>query len=675
MNYHRATSRVWGVIAAVILALGQGVMAGDAISAGEVQTRSTWACLGINWHFAGDDNRNASAAVEFRRKGTTPWRPALPLWVHDFEKTLMFSGSVFRLAPGTEYEVKLTLTDPDGGGEEKIVTATTNEYPRMPGKTVAVAGGLAEAQQQAAPGTVMLLKAGTYPGLTLSKSGRPGQPIVYRPAGDGEVIIDGTIEISSDYVWLHGLTLRSADRAIKGGGKGVTITACKAKAHYTIHTNEGGDGFFIADNVLTGDCAGKFSFGGEGVDFGKGAGGGHAVCYNEITDAADGVSYGGGNIDVYSNYIHETVDDFIEPDYSLENYRLWDNRCYNSMCGFSFQPMKGGPWYVFNNLAVGNYLHALKVKDISGATVLYGNTMLTKSAQLGQAADIFRGTLVNNLWLRCTDGALGEGGKFRPGKNPTMIDYNAYGAGKELFRKCDYEELAEKQGWDKHSLRVEYDKLFVQPVKVPAGSPRYGEGVGKLIPADWKFEHNLLVPKADSKIIDAGTVLPNLTGPFLGKAPDIGAHEAGLGTAWYGPRTWDLEAGLAYGLPAGWKKLPPDKASQFSSLGCPPAKAGSVLLAGESPKVFALLAVEPARGEVRWEKARQFVGEKTSAETPVLEYQDGFYMRLYARERNAVLLVARVEPEGVLYVTIGCSKADLPQARLTMFQFARSLFR
>ncbi|KKL53201.1 hypothetical protein LCGC14_2277820, partial [marine sediment metagenome] len=42
---------------------------------------------------------------------------------------------------------------------------------------------------------------------------------------------------------------------------------------------------------------------------------------------------------------------------------------------------------------------------------------------------------------------------------------------------------------------------------------------------------------------------------------------------------------------------------------------------------------------------------------------------------NAALVAARVEPEGVLYVTAGCRSQDLPAVRLKMFQFMRSLCR
>ncbi len=142
-----------------------GLRGQDGVSSGRIETKSTWSCMGISWHVQGDDNRNASVATHFRRSGTEEWKPALELWRHEFEETRMFSGSVFRLAPGTAYEFRLRMNDPDGGSVDRIVTANTLEVPRMPRRMLDVrAGGLVEAQKLAAPGIA-----------ESSPSGGPGQ--------------------------------------------------------------------------------------------------------------------------------------------------------------------------------------------------------------------------------------------------------------------------------------------------------------------------------------------------------------------------------------------------------------------------------------------------------------------------------------------------------------------
>jgi hypothetical protein len=43
--------------------------------------------------------------------------------------------------------------------------------------------------------------------------------------------------------------------------------------------------------------------------------------------------------------------------------------------------------------------------------------------------------------------------------------------------------------------------------------------------------------KPAAKAVDAGTVLPNINDGFAGKAPDLGAYEAGQTIPIYGPRS------------------------------------------------------------------------------------------------------------------------------------------
>jgi hypothetical protein len=60
----------------------------------------------------------------YRQKGDPLWKQALPLLRLQSEPTVsgpmaytapnMFAGSIFDLEPGTEYECRFVLTDPDG---------------------------------------------------------------------------------------------------------------------------------------------------------------------------------------------------------------------------------------------------------------------------------------------------------------------------------------------------------------------------------------------------------------------------------------------------------------------------------------------------------------------------------------------------------------------------------
>src|SRR5689334_23318102 len=94
--------------------------------------------LGFEWLIRGDDNRNASVEVAFRKAGEGAWKKGLPLFrlqgeeiyqgqgVFDVISPNMFAGSILDLEPDTTYDARFVLTDPDGlaGQSGKSVTRT-----------------------------------------------------------------------------------------------------------------------------------------------------------------------------------------------------------------------------------------------------------------------------------------------------------------------------------------------------------------------------------------------------------------------------------------------------------------------------------------------------------------------------------------------------------------------
>src|SRR5215813_14590182 len=77
--------------------------------------------LGFEWFIEGDDNRNATVEVQYRKKGETAWKAALPLLrLHgeeiyngaqlDVVSPNMFAGSILDLEPDTEYECTFKLS-------------------------------------------------------------------------------------------------------------------------------------------------------------------------------------------------------------------------------------------------------------------------------------------------------------------------------------------------------------------------------------------------------------------------------------------------------------------------------------------------------------------------------------------------------------------------------------
>lgn len=96
--------------------------------------------IGLEWRIKGDDNRNAAVAVDYREVGSSAWHKALPLVrsqgervgnlvpprpdfhpdPNNYTNPNMFAGSILDLEPGTAYEVRLTLSDPDGVKGKKL---------------------------------------------------------------------------------------------------------------------------------------------------------------------------------------------------------------------------------------------------------------------------------------------------------------------------------------------------------------------------------------------------------------------------------------------------------------------------------------------------------------------------------------------------------------------------
>ena len=113
-------------------------LAQDTSAVGAVSTPNpTLEHISIEWPFSGDDNEDGSVALRFREVGAGTWRvghrlfrvPAGSNVGHSW--TQRHAGSVFGLAPGTNYEIELTLSDPDGGGTTRTAMVSTCPVPRI----------------------------------------------------------------------------------------------------------------------------------------------------------------------------------------------------------------------------------------------------------------------------------------------------------------------------------------------------------------------------------------------------------------------------------------------------------------------------------------------------------------------------------------------------------------
>jgi hypothetical protein len=281
---------------------------------------ATLICLGFEWEIEGDDNRNATVSVSYRLTGTTSWRDALPLLRMGGEQIFRapytvpakFAGSILDLQPDSEYEVRLTMKDPDGVTGQAVQTTKvrTRREPRAAeggrvlhvyppswrgpkaepnytGLMAAYAGaGTGDwnvvYQRKVGPGDTILVHAGLYKGdrrnyvdpmsttfdgaYLLSAKGTADRPIVIRAAGDGEVVFDGDGAfrlfdvMGSEHNIFEGLTIRNTEVAFwagvkdVAGAKGLVVRNCRIENVGIGVTTQfaGSKDFYIADNIFLG---------------------------------------------------------------------------------------------------------------------------------------------------------------------------------------------------------------------------------------------------------------------------------------------------------------------------------------------------------------------------------------------------------------------------------------
>jgi hypothetical protein len=262
--------------------------------------------------------------VQFRAVGENAWRPALPLLRVGGERVFRaregldytvpdgFAGSILNLKPGTEYECRFELTDPDGvSGQESHtvkVKTRTEPQPYAGGRTLHVyppdyqgqklephftslleayyGAGLGDWsvvwERRAKPGDTILLHAGLYRNdrlnyvdplatpfdgsMSLTLKGTAGMPITIKAAGDGEVIFDGAGNhcifdvMASQHHIFEGLTIRNTNVAFLAGQKEVigavalTVKNCRfEQVGFGVWTEYAGSSdFYIADNLILG---------------------------------------------------------------------------------------------------------------------------------------------------------------------------------------------------------------------------------------------------------------------------------------------------------------------------------------------------------------------------------------------------------------------------------------
>lgn len=560
--------------------------------------------LGFRWYISGDQNRNAIVQTDYRRAGDGQWLKGLQLLRiggEDVDKggrdswrtPDMFAGSILNLQPGVEYEVRLVLTDPDGGRATRTERVRTRPLPQPPagGETLHVYpdgfrgprtepaySDLQQAWRDARPGDTLLLHDGVHrprqadlkEGAVwkLAGGGTADRPVVIR--GESlSAVLEGRgatrlVDLQeARFVHLVGLTLRDADYALYIGreraGADISVVGCRFEESsfpvFAVHPEN--RNLTVIDNHFTGPRPNWHPRESENNESHAVwiSGSGHDIGHNRISGFWDGVAIFGGKpdadrsiqnaaIDIHHNDISEISDDAVEMDYGVHNIRVHHNRITNVFMGVSAQPLYGGPGYIFRNVVYNSTRSPFKPNRQPAGLFVANNTFIGWGSAGRWSVGWQNTQIYNNLFFG-TDRGPGVIWTGTSTPETSRMDYNGW----HLFRPGE---------------RYSFWWKFPRPVRVPTGGAlsdesalttwdqfreltgleRHGVVVdySTFVRAPEPTGRDGRLPQLDlqlrsgSKAVNKGHILPTITDGFAGSAPDLGAYELGSPPPRYGPR-------------------------------------------------------------------------------------------------------------------------------------------
>jgi hypothetical protein len=551
--------RTLGLGATGLFLFTRAASAADAATPGAVSAPyPTLENISIEWALTNDDNANAAATVRFRKAGGTAYRDGLPLFRvpagsgEGFDWTSKLSGSLFGLEPDSEYEIELTLTDPDGGDTTEMLTARTRALPTLPAAPHNVAvtpSSIADALDGAGPGDVLVLADGTYDEIVVSNDGSATEPLVLRAANPGKAVVEGDVRLDGrSHVWTLDLTIHGKIKANDADSLVIRGTTIETQDDGIVAYGDGLTSSVIMNNVITGSTLWReSSLGVDGDNVGEGVqitGAGNVVAYNRVSGFRDCLSLleddeavNQVSDDFYGNDLSSCADDAIEADFAMGNVRVYGNRIRDSFMGVSSQPGLGGPTYFVRNVMYNVLFQAFKLQRSSVGDVALHNTVVKSGDAFSvNTDDIFsRATFRNNLFI---GGPGGEYNGYDSGPGDIMMlpsaddscsfDYDGYGSigtgqfsGRVASVRFDGLDELRTQTTEAHAIEVDLD-VFEATVAFPA-DPFSAPATPSLLLAD------------DSAALDRGIVLPTINDAFTGDAPDLGAFELGSPDPTYGP--------------------------------------------------------------------------------------------------------------------------------------------
>ncbi len=500
----------------------------------------TFESMGLYWTPA-DGAEAKICQVRYRAAGEPTWREALPLW---FDKRIgEYRGSIVPLHSGTSYDVRLELMG--GGTSAELKASTWNEtFPIS--KTIEVDD----------------MKGKT---LTVDQSGTAQGYVLYthRPSAttatlDGADAVDQCVEVKASFVILRGFTIRAPKIhgiVLGEGSHDIVIEGCDISGWGRIAKDGWGVDYdaavfskfkpltrvIIQRNLMhdprsNSNSWQEFREGGERYHpmgpqaiFFSNCEGNHVLRYNEFTtddqhfcnDIFGGENnsslrgYPGSDSDLYGNHIEGCWDDGLEIEGGGCNVRVWGNYIDRTMVKIAIAGESVGPIYIFRNVA-GSSRFGHEGWG-GGPFIKMGHAPLTG----GGRAYIFHNTILQ------PDGP--------PGAPDTMgcNEGLSQSGGQELLNVVSRNNILHIRKVGGSSIRdaskvpthdYDFDLLSGKVVSSGTQEPHAVKGVPIYAPKRPAGDYSL---DPSSPGFDAGEIIPNFSDGYSGKAPDIGAFEAG----------------------------------------------------------------------------------------------------------------------------------------------------
>ena len=505
----------------------------------------TFECIGLYWKTE-EGAEEILCNVNYRVKDSDKWKKGIPLWFDS--RNNEYRGSIVHLKPGSDYEIKLSISDDN----YKILNCRTWSEDFPVAKKIAVFH---------TSKTLVIDQSGTPEGYHLyTVPGWEASSINANNKHDHCIVVKGSYVIIRN-LGLHGARIHAI--VLEEGVHDVVIDGCEFALWGRVDKDGWGRNYdsaiyskakdlkrrIIQNNVFLrarsksnnwrqsrprpGKREPNHPEGPQVVCFWDSQGN-HVIRHNLITGDDFNDIFGAGknfsergfpnhDSDIYGNYLESCWDDAIESEGANCNVRIWNNYMDKCLAGVACAGTSKGPLYVWRNVICRTHIAPdewnggfLKTSDKAsgGRIYVFHNTILNSPYKVPVYSKGTK-TPINGPRI-----GLGWGG---PMVNVTSRN-NILDATSMSFRDRTNNPLNDFD-YDLYTGQLPDKRHQKHGIK---GKPVYGD--------NFKIsgEYLTINLKPGSPGQDAGIRIPNFNDDYLGKAPDMGAHECGHKTLYFG---------------------------------------------------------------------------------------------------------------------------------------------